>query len=136
MRLASLRSQQQQRHGPSERFGYVSVVDGDDYYLLGGYDGDRWLNDFWSFSLTKREWKLLPPPDPPSSLPSIRSCPCWSVVPFHPITGSPDRTLLLMGGYDGSNRMNDFHYYSFSLRKWGMMPCQSKGRPSQRYFHR
>ena len=37
---------------PSCRFGYVSAVVSSGYWLLGGYDGDRWLNDLWRYDLS------------------------------------------------------------------------------------
>ena len=111
--------------------------------------------------------------------PSIRSCPCWCVVDFHPLQPikagggpgeggaeekvrgggegrggfwpllppssfalpltpplpSPPQCILIMGGYDGVNRMNDFYVYGFRSQAWSLMPCRSRPRPSPRYFH-
>ncbi|GMH67189.1 hypothetical protein TrST_g14110 [Triparma strigata] len=135
--------------GPSCRFGYVSVVYKTGYYLLGGYDGDRWLNDFWRFDLETKVWKKIVSCDNGGAesedidtrfLPSIRSCPCWCMVDFHPLrksssSSSPESCMLLMGGYDGVNRMNDFYLYDFLRSEWLLMPVRSRQKPSQRYFH-
>ena len=43
--------------------------------------------------------------------------------------------MLLMGGYDGVNRMNDFYLYDFLRSEWLLMPVRSRQKPSQRYFH-
>ncbi|GMH88921.1 hypothetical protein TL16_g11302, partial [Triparma laevis f. inornata] len=134
--------------GPSCRFGYVSVVYKTGYYLLGGYDGDRWLNDFWRFDMIEGEWKKLVSCDNGRAeseeidtrfLPSIRSCPCWCMINFHPLCPSSssesESCMLLMGGYDGVNRMNDFYVYDFVRNEWLLMPVRSRQKPSQRYFH-
>ncbi|GMI43328.1 hypothetical protein TrCOL_g6054 [Triparma columacea] len=150
---------------PSCRFGYVSAVIDGGYWLLGGYDGDRWLNDFWRYDLSSSggSWVQItgvsekdgsPPPCLLGSgydidtreCPSIRSCPCWCVVDFHPLQpikagggpgegGAEEKCILIMGGYDGVNRMNDFYVYGFRSQAWSLMPCRSRQRPSPRYFH-
>jgi len=141
---------------PSCRFGYVSAVVDGGYWLLGGYDGDRWLNDFWKYDLedASKGWLQVtgvsekdgvPPESIPNSgyyvnttdCPSIRSCPCWCIVDFHPLQPPPPHTspgsptepcMLIMGGYDGVNRMNDFYVYGFTSRCWSRMPCRSRQR--------
>lgn len=104
---------------PSPRFGYVGGIHGGRLYVFGGYDGSRWLNDMWSFELATGAWtELRPGAGVSGQVPSIRSCPCWSVAR----AGTEHATLLLYGGYDGVNRMADFHGFHFGSRTWFQMP--------------
>jgi len=109
-------------HVPSTRFGYVSAVDSDFFFVFGGYDGSTWLNDMYEFDYEKGSWDVT---RPIGAVPSGRSCPSWSTH-----RGS----VYLFGGYDGVHRMNDFHQFRMESRTWTSV--RSSGHiPSPRYFH-
>lgn len=109
-------------HVPSTRFGYVSAVNDDVFFVFGGYDGSTWLNDMYEFDYDKMLWSVT---SPQGLVPSGRSCPSWATH-----RGS----VFLFGGYDGVRRMNDLHQFRMSTRTWTSLPSRGQF-PSQRYFH-
>mmetsp|Transcript_17340 Transcript_17340/g.42132 ORF Transcript_17340/g.42132 Transcript_17340/m.42132 type:complete len:702 (-) Transcript_17340:1825-3930(-) len=107
---------------PCARFGYVSVVYRDKFVLWGGFDGSRWLNDCFEFSMETSSWTRI---QQKGSIPSVRSCPAWS---------QRDGALYIHGGYDGLERKDDF--YCCDLRTYTWRRVADMGvRPSSRYFH-
>ena len=45
-----------------------------------------------------------------------------------------NKKLFLFGGYDGSNRVNDFYEFDFMRRNWMLIPLRGSG-PSPRDRH-
>lgn len=107
---------------PSTRFGYVSSVHGDLFFVFGGYDGATWLNDMYEFDLERGCWSNT---QAQGFVPSGRSCPSWA---------THDGSVYLFGAYDGVHRMNDFHRFRMGSRTWSSVRSQGQV-PSPRYFH-
>merc|ERR1719331_2208301 len=57
---------------PSTRFGYVSSVHGDLFFVFRDYDGATWLNDMYEFDLERGFWSNT---QVQGFVPSGRSCP-------------------------------------------------------------
>lgn len=107
---------------PSTRFGYVSAVWRDSFFIFGGYDGSSWLNDLHEFSFPQETWSLVNTEGPQ---PSVRSCPSWA--PYQ-------HCVYIFGGYDGVHRMNDFHELDLERYQWRLVQFTGPA-PSPRYFH-
>lgn len=48
---------------PIARGGHSMCIDTQDsvVYMFGGWDGQRNLDDFWSYDIKKDQWKLIQP---------------------------------------------------------------------------
>lgn len=107
---------------PSRRFGYVSVVHSNKFFLFGGFDGSQWLNDMYEFDFATKTWTEI---NAGGTLPSVRSCPAWA---------KDDTHVYIQGGYDGVERKADFFACDLATYTWTEMPCLGTP-PSPRYFH-
>mmetsp|Transcript_26352 Transcript_26352/g.85315 ORF Transcript_26352/g.85315 Transcript_26352/m.85315 type:complete len:249 (-) Transcript_26352:1284-2030(-) len=90
-------------------------------YLFGGYNGQQWLNDLFSFDLFTKEWHnvdqsgitqglrvnhiLLNSGQPPASR-------------FGYVSVVHNNFFVVFGGYDGSTWLNDMHQYDFETWTW------------------
>ena len=94
-------------HPPCPRSLHASVALDNDFYIFGGYDGTNRRNDFFKFNFDSQQWtELLPVDNPP---PSARDRHTAVVNSRH---------IYIFGGYDGFNRVDDFHKFSIDLNKW------------------
>lgn len=92
---------------PSARLSHSSVYDlvHNRMIMFGGYDSSHFLNDTWVYSLNGiRHWEQLAPSGTPPSARYIHSA-VWDAV---------GNRMILFGGFDGSNYLNDVWALSFN----------------------
>lgn len=75
-------------------------------YLFGGYNGQQWLNDLFSFDLITKEWHNV---DQSGQPPASR---------FGYVSVVHNNFFIVFGGYDGSTWLNDMHQYDFETWSW------------------
>jgi N-acetylneuraminic acid mutarotase len=117
---------QNEVHPPCPRSLHASVAVNNNFYIFGGYDGTNRRNDFFCFNFTTNTWSELNPngsPQPPS--PRDRHT---AVV--------HGRNIYIFGGYDGYNRVDDFHKYCIQTNTWQQLePLNPDAGPSPRHSH-
>lgn len=94
-------SSQNEVHPPCPRSLHASVALNNNFYIFGGYDGTNRRNDFYSFNFSTNTWSELNP-NGSASPPSPRD---RHTAVVHA------RQIYIFGGYDGYNRVDDFHKY-------------------------
>ncbi|TPX30166.1 hypothetical protein SmJEL517_g06204 [Synchytrium microbalum] len=104
---------------PCMRGGHQMTIDVESgiIYLIGGWDGQRDLADFWAFDQNTRRWTCISADTTRNGGPGPRSC--------HKICWDPKtRSVYLLGRYvDPDNRPNvnlesDFWRYDVAAGKW------------------
>jgi leucine-zipper-like transcriptional regulator 1 len=110
---------------PTNRSLHAGAQVGDSFYIFGGYDGNARVNDFYEFHFPTKRWNLLPPSDT-DFVPSPRDR--HSAVVF-------GRTFYVFGGFDGTNRKNDFYGYNLDTQTWSLVPVSTGHAPSSRHSH-
>ena len=109
---------------PRARSLHVGVVVGEELYIFGGYDGLNRCNDFTKFNFSTNEWSPVLPADGVSPPPRDR----------HVAIVTTAQTILMFGGYDGSNRVNDLWEFDTVRRIWTELgPAGSP--PTPRHSH-
>mmetsp|Transcript_32074 Transcript_32074/g.108935 ORF Transcript_32074/g.108935 Transcript_32074/m.108935 type:complete len:102 (-) Transcript_32074:181-486(-) len=83
-------------------------------YLFGGYNGQQWLNDLFSFDLGTKEWHSV---DQSGQPPASR---------FGYVSVVHNNFFIVFGGYDGSTWLNDMHEYNFETWSWGAVHATGK----------
>ncbi|MEW5760666.1 MAG: kelch repeat-containing protein, partial [Candidatus Thermoplasmatota archaeon] len=109
---------------PSARAGYAmaSVYNDDKILLFGGYDGSAYKGDTWFYDLSDEEWTQ----ESPSNKPFPRAGHAMASV-------YNDDKVVLFGGYDGINRLDDTWVYDLSDKQWTKKDIDAK--PSARSAH-
>jgi hypothetical protein len=111
--------------GPKARALHIGAVVDDAFFLHGGYDGMNRCGDFWRFDFSELKWTQVATVD--GVHPSARDRHACAVT---------DKKMYLFGGYDGSNRVNDFWEYDAQLNKWTDITNTTGGTPpSPRHSH-
>jgi hypothetical protein len=96
-------------------------------YLFGGYNGDTWLNDLWTFDIETQCWTCVQESfDTDTSAHSSRSIAnnlngSDTVVPsrrFGYVSVVHDNKFILWGGFDGSKWLNDMYEFDFETMNW------------------
>eukprot|EP00924_Labyrinthula_sp_SR-Ha-C_P004890 maker-scaffold_1-snap-gene-15.40-mRNA-1 protein AED:0.26 eAED:0.26 QI:0/0/0/1/0/0/3/0/526 len=99
---------------PVSRFGHTAVVDNDDMYVFGGWDGHETLNSMWRYSFLSDLWTPH----------RYRHC---SMV----LNGR----MYIFGGVDKyQTRFNDLHEFDFKTSRWKKV-CTTPVAPKSRTFH-
>lgn len=101
--------QQNENHPPCPRSLHASVALDSDFYIFGGYDGTNRRNDFFKFNFEINQWTEILPVD--NAPPSARDRHTAVVNQRH---------IYIFGGYDGFNRVDDFHRYSIDSGRWSL----------------
>jgi len=100
----------QQGPPPLARDSHIACVHGQSMYVFGGSSGHA-LNDFHELRLDTCRWSPVVHANGMERTPSHRFC--------HVACVAGD-SLYVFGGYDGSNRLNDFMCFNFGLN---LMSC-------------
>jgi len=111
---------------PRQAFVMTAGIDSRTIVLAGGILNKRLSRDFWVYSIHKRSWKLLVPPDSPAS----------EIFAFYGQSMCLHNSVyLLFGGCDGCKYSNSlFRFDPFTLRTEQLRPTGNA--PSPRYMHR
>ena len=119
-------AQQNEVHPPCPRSLHASVAVNNNFYIFGGYDGTNRRNDFFCFNFSTNTWSELnqngsaQPPSPRDRHTAV-------------VHG---RCIYIFGGYDGYNRVDDFHRYDISSSTWQQLePLNPEQGPSPRHSH-
>ena len=112
------------RQAPCQRSLHVAAVWRDSMFIIGGYDGNTRVNDFFRYDFRTKRWSMVPisSGEPPS--PRDR----------HTAVVHKD-SFYVFGGFDGTSRVNDFHQYSFLRQSWGCVAPSHGTPPSPRHSH-
>lgn len=78
----------------------MAVANGNCFYIFGGSTGSA-MNDFWELNMKTAEWRLVP---------AVGTAPCPR---FCHVAVSHKDSMLVFGGYDGADRLNDFVRFNF-----------------------
>jgi len=112
------------QQAPCQRSLHVAAVWGTCMYIIGGYDGNARVNDFFQYDFRTRHWSLVPvvggaPPSPRDR---------------HTAVVHKD-SFYVFGGFDGTSRVQDFHQYSFTSETWAPVAALRGVAPSPRHSH-
>lgn len=137
---------------PGPRFCHVGVVYDGSFYIFGGYDGAKRLNDFLRYRFASAESPLQGPvscDENPSSVADENRrnqlvSSGWEMI--MPLAGSvvpSARSLhagavwkdyfLVFGGYDGQRRVNDLYSFSFKQNLWQQLSNVEAPTPRDRH---
>lgn len=109
---------------PESRTDHIMVLHSTDIYIFGGYNGSSRFNNMYRYELVNKSWQKV---DAQGLLPTGRF--------GH--TGAVDESthhLLVFGGWDGRDTLDDLHQYDFHTNVWS--PIATTGRsPPHRYRH-
>lgn len=125
-------------NAPSPRGGHQLLWDpnGQQLFLLGGWDGKRDLADFWSFNIQSNTWTLLSMNVEKEGGPSARSC---HKAVLHCSSGD----IYVLGRYIDSERRDsstvpcDFYRFNCISRQWTRLSAdvRAEGGPGCIYDH-
>ena len=96
---------------PCQRSLHCCVIFDSLFYIFGGYDGSRRVNDFYSYDIklppNKTGWKHVKhsggtPPSPRDRHIGVTS----------------NGVFYVFGGFDGTSRVNDLHAFDFRSSTW------------------
>uniref|UniRef100_A0A7S4B7F2 Uncharacterized protein n=1 Tax=Chrysotila carterae TaxID=13221 RepID=A0A7S4B7F2_CHRCT len=115
---------------PAKRYGHTATVTSDGRMIVvGGFDGKHFLNDVHELSHVNGTYSWR-------SVPALGCAP--SARDGHTATlAEGNRTLLIVGGFDGMRQLDDVHSLDLQSFEWRQLHCeQAKGeRPAPRCLH-
>lgn len=91
---------------PTRIAGGLALSDGSKLYLVGGWDGERYLTDAYVYDPTSDAWESLPP------MAIGRADATGDIV--------NDR-LYVVGGFDGQRELDACEYFDLAASQW--FPC-------------
>jgi len=81
--------------------------------VFGGYDGTDQLNETWEFSMPLKKWtKILAQGDNPCKR------------QYHACCKIEGNRMLIHGGFNGSERLNDLYMFNVSTQTWQQIQTQ------------
>lgn len=116
-----------EKPGCRENNGVV-IGDSRKVYLFGGYNGNAWLNDLWAFDIDTKRWSCIQTSS--GSLQSSADDAANSATHrdgdnevrpsrrFGYVSVVHSNKLVLFGGFDGSQWLNDMYEFDFETKKW------------------
>ena len=93
-------------HLPCGRCGHTMNVYNSFIYIFGGYDGKRWLNDFYQFDTKSLVWSQ---PNLIGALPQARQYHASSII---------SSKLYIYGGYNGTSWLSDLQSLNLQDFRW------------------
>jgi N-acetylneuraminic acid mutarotase len=109
---------------PESRVDHSLTLVGEHLYLFGGLRRKDLLNDCLAFSLQNRSWNVLKPVS--------SAVPCGRFG--HTAVGIGSSKMVIFGGWDGKNLLNDSWILDTMKGEWCQVP-QSPNFPLPRYRH-
>ncbi|GAA4112589.1 kelch repeat-containing protein [Aquimarina addita] len=91
----------------TSRSGAIAFTIGNKGYMGTGYDGDDYLNDFWSYDIEGNYW---------SQLADFTGVARSSAVGF-----TVNNVGYVGTGFDGDNELNDFYKYDPATNSWDVI---------------
>jgi leucine-zipper-like transcriptional regulator 1 len=107
----------------------------------GGYNGSAWLNDLWKFDIQSKRWSCIQDSSDPlgeEDAGVIRGNDGMEILVngvngvrgkkpsrrFGYVSVVHDNKLVIFGGFDGSQWLNDMHVFDFDNRTWTEVHAQ------------
>lgn len=109
---------------PQPRTDHIMVLHDTAIYVFGGYDGHTRYDNMFAFDLESQRWSTL---NTIGDLPSRRFGHSGTVH-------TPSAQLIVFGGWDGKDTLNDVHAYHFPTRVWRKI-ITTGASPPHRYRH-
>ncbi|KAF1776332.1 Kelch-type beta propeller [Phytophthora cactorum] len=139
---------------PPRRSGALGVVHESDMFIFGGYDGrdGNYFNDLYYFNFDEQRWSQMPSvvEDRPEARTDHIMVLHSSSTALEPTAGQgsvPSRRfghsgvvhtetnrLIVFGGWDGRDTLNDLYEYSFVTNEWRKLETTGNS-PPHRYRH-
>ncbi|CAI5734365.1 unnamed protein product [Peronospora farinosa] len=109
---------------PEARTDHIMVLHSSSIYIFGGYNGSSRFNDLCGYDIQAQRWMQL---ETSGAIPSRR-------FGHSGVVHTETNRLIIFGGWDGRETLNDLYEYSFVTNKWRKM--ESSGiSPPHRYRH-
>ncbi|KAF0686689.1 Aste57867_21531 [Aphanomyces stellatus] len=109
---------------PESRTDHIMVLHETDIYIFGGYNGSSRFNNMYRYELDAKRWRKI---DGLGTVPSGRFGHTGAVH-------DPTHRLVVFGGWDGRDTLDDLHQYDFTTNTWSPMPTSGRS-PPHRYRH-
>jgi hypothetical protein len=101
----------------------------------GGYNGSAWLNDLWKFDIESKRWSCIQDSSDPleeDDVGMILGNAGMEIIDggvngvrgkkpsrrFGYVSVVHDNKLVIFGGFDGSQWLNDMYVFDFEARRW------------------
>eukprot|EP00624_Nannochloropsis_granulata_P004676 evm.model.NODE_33598_length_7020_cov_14.286040.1 len=111
---------------PCQRSLHVAAVLEDKLIVFGGYQGAERVADCYMYDFLRRRWSVVVPAPGGHPPPSPRDRHVGVVY---------KRSFYVFGGFDGSQRVNDFMGFSLETREWRPVMCLTGSAPTPRHSH-
>lgn len=109
---------------PEARTDHIMVLHASGIYVFGGYNGSSRFNDLCGYDLQARRWSRL---QATGAVPSRR-------FGHSGVVHEATNRLIVFGGWDGRDTLNDLFEYSFVTNEWRKMETKGNS-PPHRYRH-
>ncbi|ETI47587.1 hypothetical protein L916_07974 [Phytophthora nicotianae] len=109
---------------PEARTDHIMVLHSSSIYIFGGYNGSSRFNDLCGYDIHAQRWSRL---QAVGAVPSRR-------FGHSGVVHSETNRLIVFGGWDGRDTLNDLYEYSFVTNEWRKMETTGNS-PPHRYRH-
>ncbi|RHY18423.1 hypothetical protein DYB25_002160 [Aphanomyces astaci] len=109
---------------PESRTDHIMVLHDANIYIFGGYNGSSRFNNMYRYEIPAKSWRKV---DAIGSLPSGRFGHTGAVH-------ESSHRLIVFGGWDGRDTLDDLHQYEFATNTWSPMVTSGRA-PPHRYRH-
>ncbi|ETV70106.1 hypothetical protein, variant 3 [Aphanomyces astaci] len=109
---------------PESRTDHIMVLHDANIYIFGGYNGSSRFNNMYRYEIPAKSWRKV---DAVGSLPSGRFGHTGAVH-------ESSHRLIVFGGWDGRDTLDDLHQYEFATNTWSPMVTSGRA-PPHRYRH-
>jgi len=109
---------------PEARTDHIMVLHESSIYIFGGYNGSSRFNDLCEYNLERKRWNRI---DAKGAIPSRR-------FGHSGVVHAASNRLIIFGGWDGRDTLNDLYEYNMETREWRKMETRGIS-PPHRYRH-
>ncbi|KAG2861164.1 hypothetical protein PC110_g2203 [Phytophthora cactorum] len=109
---------------PEARTDHIMVLHSSSIYIFGGYNGSSRFNDLCGYDIQAQRWSRL---QAQGSVPSRR-------FGHSGVVHTETNRLIVFGGWDGRDTLNDLYEYSFVTNEWRKLETTGNS-PPHRYRH-
>lgn len=109
---------------PEARTDHIMVLHNSSIFIFGGYNGTCRFNDLCEYSIPQQRWRGVPAR---GQVPSRR-------FGHSGVVHAASNRLIVFGGWDGRDTLNDLYEYDFTTEEWRRMQANGTA-PPHRYRH-
>lgn len=109
---------------PEARTDHIMVLHKNCIYVFGGYNGTSRFNDLCGYDMDAKRWDHV---DTSGDVPSRR-------FGHSGVVHAASNRLIVFGGWDGRDTLNDLYEFNFCTREWKKIETQGTS-PPHRYRH-